>query len=584
MTDILEEIIKYKVIYFKYLVINNKLDNYDYINNKLLNGNKCFIYTYNKFLKKEMLESFNKINKFYNKNKNTYDSLIINIKSDVFSLNMLAQLINTFNSKLDFYIDIDNEINLLNSILKFNSEQIDYYKKILNIIIKNQEYNENTFFSKMILDLYIFSKIYKIEFTKKTINYYIFLFILYYIATLSKEESSILSKDVLKILKTKLLNKLALFNILQPTELLYKEESLKEESLKEESLISIKLLLKSELLEELKNKLLPIEISIEESSIEESSKEKSLKEESLKTKILEEINKERSKISKPRSLLKEEILKKSTGIKQLKPRSLNISKIKPVKKSIIKLKNCSEEQQFIISKMLIQKNFKLLLYLDCNNKKINNLDSYLEFVYNSYIQTKEKLSKVEFTKYKNSKDYSILGNLIGDFNNEFNNINYSNYGSEASLLDTIPLKITYDNLFSYVNSIKKFDNKKFYTINDYFKKIGTDLAIILFIFTDNLPDLVKENIIIYFKDIYETYFEILNKKKYLLFQHRRDAIEEYKKIIKDPNYKDIYKEFDNDKIIKCQEEHNLFLYPYKIFNDIKYPIYYINNVILRFKD
>ena len=180
---------------------------------------------------------------------------------------------------------------------------------------------------------------------------------------------------------------------------------------------------------------------------------------------------------------------------------------------------------------------------------------------------------------KYSKNYSNLGFLIGYYNDKLNNINIKNYGSEASLLNYFNSNITYNQLKEYLDIINQYTEYKQYNRNDYFKKIGLDLAAILFIFfkdSSEKLDIYKE-IISKFTEYYKNEVENLKTEEI-----KKEIEDNYQKLIEeDKTLKNTIDTIDDFEKYENQYKYNLYKYPKKIL-DGYHTIFYLKNVILRF--
>jgi hypothetical protein len=213
-----------------------------------------------------------------------------------------------------------------------------------------------------------------------------------------------------------------------------------------------------------------------------------------------------------------------------------------------------------------------------NNLFINEIDNYIEKIFKSFIECMKHLLK-HYIKFKNNRKFISLGNLIYILNNYYNNINFSNYGSEAHILycidnpnELLKNKCYYDNILnSYLNYYNKEltqkekddDKNKIYTLEEVFKKIGYDIAIYIFLFTKNdfkinnfggFSEDTKKRIKKNFNDIFKLEFKSLfdkNIQKYILATVYED--EELKKMKLD----DLE---EKEKFLFEQQKYNLYKY------------------------
>lgn len=185
---------------------------------------------------------------------------------------------------------------------------------------------------------------------------------------------------------------------------------------------------------------------------------------------------------------------------------------------------------------------------------------------------------------RNRKDINNFAKLITKFNN-INNIFKNNYGTEGHILDFF-LDFN-DNEDDYIeqltNYIKNFDQEKFkenvYTFDQFLNKIGCDLAIYQFIYTNN--GLIKD-----FSD-YKKMFQDCFRKAYekftkLTFFHKIEQIYKNEMENKSATSKRLIKKKDNDKIKLLQQYFNIYKYPNKIRKDGGEIVYY-NTIKLTFK-
>jgi len=265
----------------------------------------------------------------------------------------------------------------------------------------------------------------------------------------------------------------------------------------------------------------------------------------------------------------------------------------------------------LINCIVISKAEKLAIYLYINNKKLtqDNIKKYLELTYNSFIICIKELLTDEYLKYKKIRNFYELGRIINILNDKYNNINFSNNGSETDLLYCIdkPNKSTFDILkhncyyykiifnynYYYNENKRKFQNKN-YSINDFFKKIGFDIAIYFFIFCDTNYTI---NTFSGFSDTTKSKIEELFIKSY-----NNELKELSTEIVQTKINKlnDDYQLNTNNRLTE-QQKYNLYKYSYIIFKHCKkeknlfnfsnkkkidYPdiVYYINNILLNFND
>jgi hypothetical protein len=221
-------------------------------------------------------------------------------------------------------------------------------------------------------------------------------------------------------------------------------------------------------------------------------------------------------------------------------------------------------------------------YYDKLNTEL--LFEYFDVINESYTNCFKILLLKKLTLQNNSKDINNFAKLIIEFNNK-NNIFKNNYGTEGHILDFF-LDFN-DNENDYIeqltNYIKKFDQENFkehvYTFEQFLNKIGCDLAIYQFIFTDN--PLIKD-----FSD-YKKMFQDCFRKAYEKFTkptffHKIEQIYKNERENKSATSKRLIKKKDNDKIKLLQQYFNIYKYPTKIRKDGGKIVYY-NTIKLTFK-
>jgi len=255
----------------------------------------------------------------------------------------------------------------------------------------------------------------------------------------------------------------------------------------------------------------------------------------------------------------------------------------------------SFSKQKLLEKILMEKLYRLIYYY--NRIKINEDNIYV--IYQTFIQTIKELDNYnnEIFKIKNLQDIDNFIDLDLDYNKK-NNINYYNYGSETTLLLLLKRdKMDLEKIRKYVKECKKIITetegiKQKYTINNYLKKIGYDLALALYIFTDysNQPTYEELKNIIYkiLDDIYnniDNYIDEINKYYDDIMNLKLNSISNTKQTYMKQNILNIFK----NSLYKDEPEqlkYNLYRYKYQEFNDKGEPIilWFINDVILRFSD
>ena len=248
--------------------------------------------------------------------------------------------------------------------------------------------------------------------------------------------------------------------------------------------------------------------------------------------------------------------------------------------------------------MLKDKLYQLIFYLKLKDKEfdftiINNKNFYYTIFrgYDSIIQNLKEYSPMFKTSSKktlnNSKNIKEFVYLVMDAND--NKFNYYNYGSEASLLFLLKPDMTLEEIRNYIIILKDEKNKNsklkdfIYTFDDYCYKIGYDLALSLYIFTDISLKIKLEILSNIIKDIVKDGYRTIN-------DDYMNKIEIYfDNMINEPKFKtDIERIFNNDLYRDNNEQkqlkYNLYMHKYKEFkeNNKTILLWFINNVILRF--
>lgn len=190
----------------------------------------------------------------------------------------------------------------------------------------------------------------------------------------------------------------------------------------------------------------------------------------------------------------------------------------------------------------------------------------------SYNKTLKELN-TNYSEFKDSYNFQQFLKLIYQLNKNNNNIYKYNYGTEGHIIKFLinsNSKIFHKSIENYISNFSNDDIKSEnnITIEDYFNKIGTDIAIYKYIYNDSfdiylLNKEFKEKFILYYHNFSIYKFEQnINKKK-----------KEYQKY--ELNFE------KNNKIKINQEYFNIVKYGIDISNEI--PIIYKNTVILNFE-
>lgn len=189
-----------------------------------------------------------------------------------------------------------------------------------------------------------------------------------------------------------------------------------------------------------------------------------------------------------------------------------------------------------IHDLIIDKAEKLAFYFIINGyTDINEIsDQLYKYITNysvsSYNETIKYLDK-NYKKDKHSYNFEIYSKLIFFINYNYNNITKNNYGSEGHIIKKLidpNTHIFYEKIQYYIDNFNKNDNKKEITIENFFKKIGSDIAIYKYIYNDSyelkyertklsitetnensIAEHLKTDFSIAFKDFYNNYQEII---------------------------------------------------------------------------
>lgn len=227
------------------------------------------------------------------------------------------------------------------------------------------------------------------------------------------------------------------------------------------------------------------------------------------------------------------------------------------------------------------------------NIQQDRLNYYLDIIDGKYKECLEILNN-NYYEYKHSynlKHYAMLLHLLNNINN---NINKKNYGTEGHIIDNLINKDGYN----YYNSIKSYiavfknDYNKLeeYKLENFFSKIGFDIAIYEFIYNKALkPDNIIESI------SRPTHKTVSYNKTNITKIFRKNFIKNFKELTTDNFIEKVNEEisklktynieynFSKDDNILLQQYYNLYKYPTKFKNDkyIKENILYYNKRILK---
>jgi len=520
-------------------------------------------YILNEKTQKDFKELFSKYLKKFINDENLKKE-IINIKS----INEFTNFLHNQYSINNLDIFFKNEI-LLFQYLEQNKDTVDLFtklflsKKIQEENKKKKESNKGhliyNIIIKLALNLVIYNYYYSFEIKEEFIDTYIEYII--YISTII----NINKKNFLMFNKFLKINLLSINKKLSP---------IKEESLDKESGNSNKKEL--ELKEELSNeKSKRLKLSVKPTNIVKNKESKLL---SSEEKILENIKDSIIKERKYKSLENKESKYKLLKEQKREYKSLeneeNKYKSEENKKIIEILKN--DERKKIILEILKDKIYRLIYYINVYNKNIEIDIDKIILSFEHSIKYLELYNNM-YNKIKNSKNIIELIDLINYFNKE-NNINYYNYGSDIWILYKIYKKLTLEDIRKYVIKLKENKENKEYNLENYLIKIGYDLALYLYIFTNYSIDIERKEL----KELITKIQDI--GKKEINKSYIKKINNYYEEMIEDSNNKkEILNIFNNDMYKKYPEQlkYNLYLYKYQLYEKEQIKLWFINNCILK---
>jgi len=126
------------------------------------------------------------------------------------------------------------------------------------------------------------------------------------------------------------------------------------------------------------------------------------------------------------------------------------------------------------------------------NIQQDQLNIYLNIIDAKYKECLEILDS-KHHEYKHSYNLRHYAMLLHLLNNNYNNINKKNYGTEGHIIDNLINKDSY-NYFNSINSYiavfkNDYNKSEKYKLENFFGKIGFDIAIYEFIYNKALkPD------------------------------------------------------------------------------------------------
>ena len=240
------------------------------------------------------------------------------------------------------------------------------------------------------------------------------------------------------------------------------------------------------------------------------------------------------------------------------------------------IKEDIDKTKEIIDKIINEKASKLAHYFLIMNEKLSSSINIGNLINNHY-KLRLKTLNDNYKSHENNNSYASLGYLMGTFNQAYN-ININNYGSEGNILYTISDNFTYINIIEeYIKNLKIGEEEGQlssgnYNYQDYIKKIGSDIAIILFLFSKHKPDKLDED---YLNKKFINFY--LTEYKNLETEEVQTTIEQlYKNAIAlVPEFKTIFEE-EKGYQEKKQRAYNLYKYPKKIL-DGYHTIFYLKN-------
>jgi len=223
-------------------------------------------------------------------------------------------------------------------------------------------------------------------------------------------------------------------------------------------------------------------------------------------------------------------------------------------------------------------------FIEYNKLNIEFLFDKFRLIYTSYSICFNELFR-HHQIYRNNKDIKKFSEFIIK-NNNINNIFKINYGTEGHILDFfLDFNKNQDDyvkkLIDYINGFKeeKFE-KQVYTFDNYLNKIGCDLAIYQFIYTNNelITDFSNYDI------MFQTFFE----NAYTKFKEQ-EFIDKIKEIYNEENEnksassKRLIKKKDLNNITLLQQYFNIYKYSTKIRHNNSGKIVYYNTIKITFK-
>ncbi len=214
---------------------------------------------------------------------------------------------------------------------------------------------------------------------------------------------------------------------------------------------------------------------------------------------------------------------------------------------------------FFISQLINDKVSHLEFLSQISDLHMNDVYKKRELIDIGFKECIDLLESFDYNQFKFTKSYYNFGYLLGKLNDKYNNINYLNYGTEGQIIDFIEKSSSnyYTNLNEYLEGIKYNltpINKK-YTWEKYLKKIGFDIAIYDFIFTNKGEDYNLSNL-----------FKIRLKEGFNEPEFENKLKTELKKILNNNNIREL--SLSPNIYLELQQFFNLYKYPFKLENNI----------------
>ena len=275
-------------------------------------------------------------------------------------------------------------------------------------------------------------------------------------------------------------------------------------------------------------------------------------------------------------------------------------------KEMKKIKELGEMKKIynLIIKILYDKLHRLIYYFNIKKTKIEELGIRIEDIITSSFNSTLGSLQIGEPNF-NSNNFELLEELINEYNVN-NNINYYNYGSEAYLLKFLKINISISEIINFVEKIKSHNKTEDisikYELNNYLIKIGYDLAICLYLFTNitnmskiiSIKEIIRDKIIpSLLKEINDDYRQKIDENFNKMLNDNSNT---YLKLIYSPNTKNNLTKINYLRDIFNNSYSNILEYEQLKYNLYKYDkleeydektkktniLWFLNNVILRF--